>query len=368
MSIARLREAATPAAQEAAPPDAAPVPSQGGGRGWLRIGAAILALILVAAAVYARLSAPTPVQVATAVRGEAAEIVYATGVVEPRNWAKVTPLLRERIVWLCGCEGEAVAEGDTLARLDDREAQAVLRELRARQDLTARDLGRLRALQARGVGTVQELDRAESEEARVEALIAVQEARLEGYVVRAPMAGVVLREDGEVGEIAEPGAVLFWVGQPRPLRVVAEVNEEDVPRVRPGQRTLLRADAFPAEALEATVESVTPMGDPVARTYRVRFDLPDDTPLLIGMSVEVNVVTAVHAEALLVPAGAVGSDGSVWVASDGRAEPRAVTAGIRGATMIEVIEGLAEGETVIVPAPDGLAERARVRVRVEAGG
>jgi hypothetical protein len=42
------------------------------------------------------------------------------------------------------------------------------------------------------------------------------------------------------------------------------------------------------------VESVTPMGDPVAKTYRVRFDLPEDTPLMIGMSVEVNVVTAVR--------------------------------------------------------------------------
>jgi membrane fusion protein, multidrug efflux system len=342
--VARLREApARP--QEEVPPAEAPAPAQGGGRGWVRAGLAVLALILVAAVLYAWLSAPVPVRVAPVVRGEAAEIVYATGVVEPRSWAKVTPLVRERIVWLC-----------------DREAQAALEELRARQELTARDLDRLRALEARGVGTRQELDRAESEKARIEALMAAQEARLEGYVLRAPMAGMVLRQDGEVGEIAEPGAVLFHVGQPRPLRVVAEVNEEDIPRVRTGQRTLLRADAFPEEALEAVVESVTPMGDPVARTYRVRFDLPEDTPLLIGMSVEVNVVTAVHPEALLVPAGALGADGAVWVAADGRAERRAVATGIRGAAHVEVTDGLAEGEAVIVPAPDGLGEGAPVRV------
>jgi membrane fusion protein, multidrug efflux system len=360
--VARLREAPARPQEEATPPAEAPVPAQGGGRGWVRAGLAVLALILVAAVLYAWLSAPVPVRVAPVVRGEAAEIVYATGVVEPRSWAKVTPLVRERIVWLCGCEGEAVAMGDALARLDDREAQAALEELRARQELTARDLDRLRALEARGVGTRQELDRAESEEARIEALMAAQEARLEGYVLRAPMAGMVLRQDGEVGEIAEPGAVLFHVGQPRPLRVVAEVNEEDIPRVRAGQRTLLRADAFPEEALEAVVESVTPMGDPVARTYRVRFDLPEDTPLLIGMSVEVNVVTAVHAEALLVPAGAVGADGAVWVAADGRAERRAVATGIRGAAQVEVTDGLSEGEAVMVPAPDGLGEGAPVRV------
>ena len=49
-------------------------------------------------------------------RGSAAEIVYATGVVEPRTWAKVTPLVRERIVELCGCEGREVDKGDVLAR------------------------------------------------------------------------------------------------------------------------------------------------------------------------------------------------------------------------------------------------------------
>jgi membrane fusion protein, multidrug efflux system len=354
-----------PERDEAVPDAATPAPAPDVGRGWLKAGIGLLLLLLAAGAAYAWFSAPTTVRIAPAVRGQAAEIVYATGVVEPRSWAKVAPLVRERIVSLCDCEGEEVAEGDVLARLDDREPQAVLRELRARQDFTLRDLERLSDLAARSVGTRQDLERAESEEARIEALIAAQETRLEAYVLRAPLAGVVLRQEGEVGEVADPGSVLFWVGQPRPLRIVAEVNEEDIPRVRPGQRTLVRADAFPDQALEATVESLTPMGDPVARTYRVRFALPDDTPVLIGMSVEVNVVTAVHEDALLVPAAALGPDGSVWVARDGRAERRELAMGIRGATHVEVTEGLSEGETVILSAPAGLAEGARVRVEPE---
>ena len=169
----------------------------------------------------------------------------------------------------------------------------------------------------------------------------------------------MLRQDGEVGEIAEPGTVLFWVGQPRPLRIVAEVNEEDIPRVQPGQRTLLSSDAFPGRPLEATVSSVTPMGDPVSKTYRVRFDLPDDTPLAIGMTVEVNIVVRVAEATLLVPAGVV-EDGGVFVVENGTAHRRAVVLGIHGATKIEVTGGLAEGEEVIV-APD-LVDGARVRV------
>jgi RND family efflux transporter MFP subunit len=320
---------------------------------------ALVLLVVGVGAAYWLLSRPEPVVVAPVVRGDAAEIVYATGVVEPKTWAKVAPLVRERIVELCDCEGEEVARGDVLARLDDREAQAVLEELIARQRFTLRDLDRLRNLASRNIGTLQELERAESDAEQLEALIAGQRTRLESYVLRSPSDGVVLRQDGEVGEIAEPGTVLFWVGQPRPLRIVADINEEDVPRVAVGQRTLVSADAFPGQALEALVASITPKGDPVSKTYRVRFELPDDTPLMIGMTVEVNVVVRVSEDTLLVPVGAV-ADGAVTVVEDGVARRRTVGTGIAGTTAVEVTGGLAEGARVIVPAPEGLKDGARV--------
>jgi RND family efflux transporter MFP subunit len=330
--------------------------------GMWRLVLILLVLLAAAVAAYFHLSRPAMVTIARATRGDAAEIVYATGVVEPRTWAKVAPLVRERIVELCNCEGSRVTRGDVLARLDDREPQAVLRELVARQNFASRDLARLRDLAARNVGTQQDVERAESEDARIEALVAAQESRLQSYVLRAPLDGVVLRQEGEVGEIADPADVLFWVGQPSPLQIVAEVNEEDIPRIAPGRRTLLRADAFPDATLEATVASITPMGDPVAKTYRVRFHLPEDTPLLIGMTVEVNVVTSTREDALLVPVGALASDGSIFVVEDGRVQRRAVATGIRGATMIEIVDGLRDGETVVAPVPDCLEDVTRVVV------
>ena len=53
----------------------------------------------------------------------AAEIVYATGVVEPLRWAKVLALSRKRIVWICDCEGKVVKKGDVLVKLDDGEGE-----------------------------------------------------------------------------------------------------------------------------------------------------------------------------------------------------------------------------------------------------
>ncbi|MBX9591786.1 MAG: efflux RND transporter periplasmic adaptor subunit [Hyphomonadaceae bacterium] len=329
---------------------------------WKRALLASLVLSVAIGVVYGYAFSPRSVAVAVPFRGDAAQIVYATGVVEPRTWAKVTPLVRERIVELCNCEGRKLDRYAVLARLDDGEAKAVLAELRAREQLATEEFRRQTALADRNVTTQQSLERARSEVARLEALIAAQTARLASLVLRSPSDGVVLRQDGQVGEIAEPGTVLFWVGQPRPLLVVAEVNEENIPQIAIGQRALLRSDAFPDRRLEAVVDSVTPKGDPTSKTYRVRFALPDDTLLMIGMTVEVNVVIRIAENALLVPASGVDGNAAFIVDPDGIARRRELTLGIRGTVEVEVQSGLDEHARVIAPFPKGLIDGDRVKI------
>jgi membrane fusion protein (multidrug efflux system) len=187
---------------------------------------------------------------------------------------------------------------------------------------------------------------------------------LADYVISAPSDGVVLRQDGEVGETPEPGVVLFWVGRPMPLIVVAEVNEEDIPRVEVGQKALLRSDAFPGRELSSEVASITPKGDPVTKTYRVRLALPADTPLRIGMSVDVNVIVRVSENALLLPSVAV-SGNAVFTTDGAAARRREIETGIRGTTNIEILSGLEEGTRVISPFPEDLEDGAKVRVMNE---
>lgn len=318
-----------------------------------------VAAVIVAGGAYWALSKPTAVAIVAPKRGDAAEIVYATGTVEPRIWAKVAALVRERVIERCDCEGQRVEQGQILARLDSAQAEAALAELKARQKLATAEHDRLAVLVERNVMSQQALDRARSEMGQASALIAGQAARLENYVLRAPMRGTVLRRDGEVGEIAEPGTVLFWIGEAKPLRVVAEVNEEDIPQVKAGQRALIRADAFPGRTLEGTVDSITPKGDPVAKTYRVYLALPGDTPLLIGMTVELNIIARVAQNALLLPVGAV-QGSAVFVVEGDVARRRELAIGIRGTGDVEVLSGLAETARVIAPYPEKLAEGARV--------
>jgi RND family efflux transporter MFP subunit len=335
---------------------------------WLRPQPALLLLVAVAAVAagaYWYFGRGAPVTAARVVRGTAAEIIYATGAVEPVRWAKVTPMLKGRIVERCRCEGKEVKKGDVLARLDDKEALATLNELKAREAFAQREVERQSQLIARSVTTAQAHERALRDLQSLQSLIAAQTERLENYKLVAPMDGVVLREDGEVGEIVDSLNVLYRIGLPRPLQVVSEVNEEDIPRVRIGQKALLRTDAFLNQPLEATVSDITPAGDPIAKTYRVKMALPDDTPLRVGMSVEANIVAREKPDVLLVPSAAV-SEGSVFVVDGFRAYKRKVETGIRGTRATEIVSGLNEGEIVIASVPAGLADGARIRVTATA--
>lgn len=321
----------------------------------------ILALPVIGGAIWWRYNQWPQVTTVAATRGTAVEIVYATGGVEPVRWAKVASVIRDRIVDLCLCEGERVAKGDVLARLDDREVQAQMKELRAREAFLKSELERVSQLITRGASTTQAYERAGMDLQQVQGLIAVQTEKINDYTIVAPIDGIVLRRDGEIGEIAEAGQILFRVGVPAPLQVVAEVNEEDIPRVRLGQVVLFRTGAFPEQRLEGKISDITPMGDITAKTFRIKAGLPAETPLKPGMSVEANIVTREKENALLVPTDAV-QDNAVFVIDRLRARKRPVTIGIRGTRAVEIASGLKDGERIVSPAPAGIKDGARLRV------
>jgi RND family efflux transporter MFP subunit len=305
---------------------------------------------------------PPAVAIAMATQGPALRAVYATGSVEPVHWAKVGPSLRARITEVLVEEGQRVSEGQAMARLDNREAVHRVEEAEARARFAEEELARIRTLVARDIAARASLDRAEAEARAVRAAAEAARRRLDDYVVRAPADGLVLRRDAEVGEVVDTPAALFWIGEPRPLRVTAEVDEEDIAQVREGQDVLLRADAFPGRVLTATVAQITPKGDATRKAYRVRLALPEDTPLLIGMTVEANIVLRRTEDAVLVPPAAV-RDGRVFVVRQQVVERRTVELGIEGPRAVEVRHGLARGEAVVLDPPAGLVDGQAVRLR-----
>lgn len=322
---------------------------------------AVLAVLIAGGVLWAR-NGGRELDLVTPTRGPAVEAVYATGVVEPENWARVSAVAAGRLAEILVREGDAVREGQALARLDDREARARVAELEAKAAYWREQIARSQALAQSGVRSRDAFEKDKSELNQVTAAIAASRQRRADLVVTAPMDGVVLRRDFEVGEVVGTNDALFWVGNPRPLRLTVDVDEEDIPRVRPGQKVLIKSDSFPGRVLEARVGRITPKGDPINKTFRVRVTLPDDTPLMVGMTTEVNIVTAEKADALLIPATAL-VDGKVYAVVDGMVAPRAVEIGIRGRNRLEVTGGLGPDDRVVATPPAGLKPGERVRAK-----
>lgn len=319
--------------------------------------------LLAAGGIFAglKLAGPKPVEVTGLSRGPAVVAVYATGTVEPTVMMPIAPRIAGTLASLAVDEGDRVKKGQVLARLSTPDVQASLSEVKARRRQAAQDLARAQELLDRGVATRVARDRARTELAALDSQISRIEAQLGYTALVAPADGQIIRRDGEIGQLITVNQALLWMSCCAPLRITAEVDEEDVALVKPGQRVLIRADAFADRMFEGTVGQITPKGDPVARSYRVRVSLPTETPLMIGMTTETNILISRRDNALLAPLGAV-KDGKVWVVQGGAVTRQPVETGVASGARIEILKGLSGSEQLVVDAPDTLEEGQRVRI------
>jgi HlyD family secretion protein len=311
-------------------------------------------------------------------------------------------------------EGEAVAAGDVVARIEplpldattraqleaqlagalarQRAAAATLAQAEAAVQQASRELERRRTLAAEGVMTAeiveqyalaarlrQEERRAVAESAAASAadalalraaLIAADPAARAAIAARAPGAGTVLRVPERSERIVAPGEPLLEIGDPAALEVIVDVLTADAVRVRPGMPALL--EGWGGEPLTATVRRVEPsaftrvsaLGVEEQRVY-VILDLDSRPPELgDGYRVEASILVWAGENVLTVPAAALFRGHAGWrafVVENGRVAMREVSAGERGGGRIQVLAGIAEGETVVLFPSDQLREGVRVR-------
>lgn len=321
-------------------------------------------VILAFAGIGAWFLAHQPVSVAVTVptKGPAVEAIYATGTVEPETWVKVGPTIPGRIEILACVEGTTVTQGQLLIGLEHATVEARVKEQEALLRFRQQEVDRYGALVKRDVASRQAYERALSELDQSRAALTAAQEVFEDTMIRAPMDGVVLRKDGEIGAVVKAGDAICWIGQAKPLRVTADIDEEDAPRLMLGQQALITADAFPDRVIEGQVNEITPMGDPINKSYRARISLPDDSPLLFGMTTEVNIIVRHVDDAILVPLDALKA-GAVWSVVDGTAHRIAVKAGVYGDNNVEIRDGLKGDEVLILNPPADLAEGDAVRPR-----
>lgn len=328
-----------------------------------RIVVASLALTALAGAgaAWAWHARPQEVHVAPVVRGEAVELVYATGFVEPQQPVALSSRLTAPVIAVNADEGDRVTAGQVLIFLDAAEQRGLLAQAEAEKRGAELAEQRVSTLYGQGWVTKAARDQAVATASAARAGVTAAAARVGNNVIRSPMSGIVLKREVEPGNMAVPGATLMQLGDPARLRITATVDERDIIAVRPGQEVLLSSDNFPGRTIRAAVQTITPAGDPSQRAFRVRLVLLERIELPFGLTLEVNIVTRRKPAAMLVPAAAVAKN-VVWIIGEnGRASRRRVAVGIAGTERVEILSGVRPGEQIVLSPPTTLEDGARVK-------
>lgn len=308
----------------------------------------ILALLLAAAGLFWVFNPgkSLEVEVVAPVTAPAVQAVYATGTVEAGVMIPISPKVGARLMTLEVDEGAVVEKGQMLAQLEDTDIRSTLNELEARLALATNDLRRAQTLSKTGAISKSGLDEARAAQKTAQAAVDRSKAELSYLQLLAPESGTIIKRDGEIGEMIPLNQPVFWMTGGDKLRIETEVDEEDISLVKAGQDVAISADAFPNQIFNGKVQSITPKGDPVARSYRVRVSLDETTPLMIGMTAETNIITKRKDSAMMIPAGAV-SQNKVMVIKDGKVQSVVVETGIKTPRAVEVISGITAEDKVV---------------------
>jgi len=243
--------------------------------------------------------------------------------------------------------------------------QAQLDDARRSLDLADSQLRNSRLQLRSNESNGSEVRLAEAALTQARASLAAAQARQAYTVLRAPVAGTLIARNIERGDVAQPGRVLMLLAPAGRTQLVTQIDERNLAALRVGQRALAAADAYPDQRFAAVLAYINPGIDPARGTVQVKFDVPEAPAFLRqDMTVSVEVVTSERERALVVPAAAVrrGGDGRefVLVLQESRAHARPVRTGLRTAEAVEIAEGLAAGDQVLLD--PGLQPDQRVRV------
>ncbi len=359
-----------------------------------------LVLLLVVAYFLVRNQFAAAIEVETATvsltsPSQANSILNASGYVVAQQKASVASKGTGRLEYLGVEEGDRVTKGQIIARLEDADVKAALERAQADLLLAQADnddarlaLERQRTLYASGLTSKADLDAAEARYKRVQASIKSAEAAvtgaevsLENTRIRAPFDGTVLTKDADVGEVVAPfassassrGAVVT-IADMSSLEVEADVSESNITRVSTGQPCEIVLDAYPEKRYAGYVHKIVPTADRAKATVltKVRFRERDDRVLpemsakVSFLSKEIDSEQANAPPKLTLPEDAlITRDGQtvVFLLREQTVKETPVRTGIRIGNRMEILEGLQQGDLVVVKPGSDLSTGTKIKTR-----
>ena len=309
---------------------------------------------------------PVPVQTARPQRGDIHALYSGTAAVEAFAEADVVAKVGGEVVALEVEEGDSVARGDEMARLDGDRLRLELAETEARLAKLRRDFDRNTDLRDKGLISEGDYDQIRFDLEALEAAANLARLEVAYTIIRAPLDGVVSERIVKRGNTIAVGDPLFRVTSLDPLVSYLHVPEREYRHLRAGQEASITVDALPGETISASVSRVSPVIDPETGTFKITIEISDpERRVKPGMFARVAIVYDSHRDALQVPRSAVIDDDgetSVYVVEDGRALRRPVVTGYALAGRVEIVDGLDDDDEIVTVGQLGLKPDTRVTI------
>lgn len=322
----------------------------------------------------------------------------ASGYVVARRKATLSAKILGKVSEVNFEEGQSVKEGDIVARLDDsnylaalRQAQALLGQARAAFENAAPIYNRYQALKAQGAISTDAVenqriayDNARTQYGVAQAQVAYAQSNLRDTMIRAPFSGVVTVKVAQVGEVVAPSASgggdtrtgILTIVDMDLLEAQVDVSENYIERVQVGGEAVIHLDAFPDWDIPGSVFAVIPTADQSKGTVAVRVKIKTkDARILPNMAARVGFMTAPEKGAgpvvsrVSVPPSAVlaGQDsktGSVFlIGAEGKIEKRDVALGLKTPQAVTILSGISAGDRLAGDNLDKLHDGDRVKVQ-----
>lgn len=310
-----------------------------------------------------------PVRVETVEPRRFETVIESLGTAQANESITLTASVTATVSEIAFQDGQQVTAGQILVRLASAEELADLREAQVALVERQRELNRIRGLAGDGIVPRQQVDQQRSRVEEAEARLAAMEARLADRVIRAPFDGVLGLRRVSTGSLVTPGTALTELDDVSVIKVDFTVPERFLGSIRSGLPIEARSVAFRDRVFEGEVTAVSSRVDVATRTVTVRATVKNPERqlrpgMLLGTRLPLDPV-----ERPAIPEGALVSTADlhyVFVVDDtGTVRRQSIRIGRRQPGLVEVIEGLSQGERVVTEG--GLRVRPGSAVRILEG-
>jgi membrane fusion protein, multidrug efflux system len=295
--------------------------------------------------------APTVVEAARVMRQALPQTITTVGSLRSDESVTVRPEVAGRISDILFKEGQRVAKGTPLIRLDPAINAAEVQQARANLKLAQSKFQRAVDLARQNFISGQAKDEAENNLRVAEAAVALAAARLAKTEIKAPFTGVIGLRVVSVGDYVKEGADVVNLESIDPLKVDFRVPEIYLAQVQAGQTLSVALDALPGRTFSGKVLAVNPLIDAAGRSVVIRALVRNtDASLRPGMFARVTLITRDEKEALVIPEQAIvpqGDEQYVFRVVDGKVVRVKVDIGQRRDAKVEVLKGLAANDVVV---------------------